>query len=470
VDRSTNCFRASGILKNTSHESCEVFVTVEYNENIPNSIKCTMVPIKDENRSLFHNILGDLNKKPNIQGEIINGPPFYLEYYGFSSTNYEASLNVTLLRLGFFGKTTFSSGKYYLDIKTTKAPSNEARAFFEYDQFGSIKRNIKNEDFINIDSRLGKIFIGTLVDHYVTEIDGKEVNYQFEKSSLGIEKNFSAKINVLKLYKEVEIEIEDILMLLSLINRKFIRWYTIKALFRSTEESDPIKNLSLYKNVITSEETKREPLFILGQLKLGLFNDLLLEYRKSSIKSVIRNSIIYLCSSYDAKYIESSIQSTYSAAEAIINGLSNELGIYEPITKPKLDELHKCLLKTVEEYFKSENINNSDSLNNINSKLFEIYRRPISDRMADIITKYNVNYSDIWHPCDVDTLKKNIKEIFKRRNDVMHNAEIRDINLIYKDLIRLRALCERIILGVIGFNDINKFYIAAYTQLRSLNE
>ena len=52
------------------------FVIVEYNENIPNSIKCTMVLIKDENRSLFHNILGDLNKKPNIQGEIINGPPF----------------------------------------------------------------------------------------------------------------------------------------------------------------------------------------------------------------------------------------------------------------------------------------------------------------------------------------------------------------------------------------------------------
>jgi len=99
--------------------------------------------------------------------------------------------------------------------------------------------------------------------------------------------------------------------------------------------------------------------------------------------------------------------------------------------------------------------------------LAEIKRRPIVNKIIDIIRKYNIDHSDIWD-CNKTNLEKEIRAIFNRRNMLTHASEPMSGLQMYKDLIRLQALCERIILAVLEFRDNSKIFIAAYRDLHFL--
>jgi hypothetical protein len=429
-------FLFMGKIANDNREEYPALVNLEYDKYDPRVLNCRLAL---ENVSDEPSVLLSRKLHPRILGQLPTGESIQIEYIDYSIKTYLSTkqsyinLVVDTILFGSFGDIPFMSGKYDISITLLDAPSVHVYGSIELSPLGEIKEERKPDDGISMQSDIGDMLIGNYYDF-------EKIKYGIENAYLRIEKTkiiitnsiIDQSINTEKLIAQSEKETKDILLLLSFINRRFVHWYEIKA--DIIPEKNSIYQITKKKKVHQFKDVSEDPLFYQETLKNGLFSDLVQAYRKSPLKDTITKTIIFLVASYEKDTIDSKLQAVYSAIDAIANRIS---------IKHKI--LYSCSQKGTK------------------------VKRPINERIYDIVDKiYKINCWDFGNP-DKINLGLIIYDIFKRRNDMLHEARI-ELDQSYADLYRLRALCERMVLAELGFNDYNKYSGGAYWKLRSISE
>jgi hypothetical protein len=423
-----------GKITNDNREEYPALVNLEYDKYDPRVLNCRLAL---ENVSNHLDILKNRQLNPRITGQLTTGETIQIKYWNYSYEFYRSTkrcnidLGVDTISIGFFGDIPFVSGKYSIIITLLNAPSVRVDGAINLSEPGEITEKRKEDDGISMQSDLGDIIIGNYYDFEKTKYGIEDAYLRIEKTKIFINNTIDHSINAEKLIAQAEKEIKDILVLLSFINRRFIHWYEIKAYFIS---EDSIYSITKKRKVHRPADVSEDPLFYQKTLKDGLLSELVQAYRKSGLKDTITNAIKSLIASYEEDTIDSKLKDVYSAIDAITN---------------KLSEKHNILY--------------SYSPNGKKNKV------PIYKRVYQIISDiYKIGRWDFGNPDKID-LESTICDIFKRRNATMHEAII-DLDRSYADLCRLSALCERMILAELGFNDYDKYSGNAYWKLRSISK
>jgi hypothetical protein len=433
----TKKYSFNGKIINDNNEEWPALVYLEYDEYDPRILKCSLGL---ENISTWPTVLENLQANPRIVGETPEGQNILIKYIGFSGAirfpakRGEVDLLYVTATQGYLGSVPFTTGTYVFTVTLLNAPSVRISGYQESSYLGEIKRGRKPDDGISLKSDLGNICIGNYYELKEAHVGIEYADVQIEMTQLIVSNKFNNQIIVEESIDHIENEIEDILTLLTFINRRSIEWYEIELRYRETGKA-PRSLVSVKRRKIRSiNDSNPDPLFSQNELKKGLLSKLVEAYKHSPLRIIIERSIIFLTASYERETIESQLQAVYSAIEAIANPLSKKNKMY---------------------YSPKKNLNEKKRTS------------PISKRIFNLISIYKINCWDFGDPTKIDLMSM-IDDMFKRRNKMMHTGTIGDMKLLYADLIRLRALCERVILAELGFNDDDLFFSDAYRELRTL--
>ncbi|HOW86907.1 MAG TPA: hypothetical protein P5119_12985 [Candidatus Aminicenantes bacterium] len=464
-------FIFNGRLFNDNGDEWPVLVYLEYDKYDPSVLNCTAT-IENYNSSSDYS--RRLNSYLRIMGELPT--PVLVKSAGYSRLSFYSqhrvavTLNVNEICFGPMNDVPFSTGEYTYLIALISAPSVKVDDISERSYLGTIASKRSEDDSISWDSDLGKIRIANYFEFDDGEVGIEKASIKIERTMLGISNSFATKINIGESFSRVENEISSILTILSLINRRHVHWYRLEATYFNTAEprdycsSEKRRKLSLYK------PSRHGPLFHQSELKNDLLLDLIKAYRKSPLSKTIERAIMYLAGSYELDRLEAKILVAYSALEAIVNQLNSRDNIVKCLSDKHFDKLIRTFKAELQTFYERDVVDKQAFyVEDIKDKLLEIKIRPLKNRIVDVIQRYKIDCWDIWDLDKVD-IKTAIQSIIRRRNKLIHDPENVDPDFLYADLVRVRALCERIILSELGFNDYDRFHPTAYNELHSIRK
>lgn len=463
----------NGELNNSKKEKLDVSVDLEYDKLDFSILKCKLI-CKDHESNKFNEFLKN-NDSLNVTGKINDNELILINIVSWTYIEGNvAEVEVDLFYKGYRGIIPFENGEYFVFIILDDAPAVHINKQGPLSYLGTISSRRKNDDAISWETEIGKISLADYFDYEQSEISNGKATIQIKRTKICIEKKFNYSINIDKLIIDIENELEDVINLLSFISRKPINWYELKLTIYSEGENRVVFNLEKRRKDDLRNKLNKEQMFHQSNLKEGPFYELLKEYRKSLYKEQIKRTIHFITTSNIDNFLEPSFQSAFSALEIITAACSEKLKInnmFEDGQEVRQKTILKEIKKLIKIIYKRENWGMDGSFKEINEKTSELKRRPFVNKLIDVIKLSKIRFGDIWYVQEEIYFNNKLKEIIKRRNEIIHSGEIINYPQLYRDKIRIQTITERLLLFLLNYNaikDFNHFYCGELQSLHGL--
>ncbi|MCJ7508309.1 MAG: hypothetical protein MUO85_06205 [candidate division Zixibacteria bacterium] len=233
---------------------------------------------------------------------------------------------------------------------------------------------------------------------------------------------------------------DDLTLLISFMSKRWVTWFRyelatndgIKTYIRRTRECgtrevDPEDCLvELYK--------ARE------FLKIGLTN--LRKLRSEDFD--LSMPIVYFVSANKNKYLEEQFTTYFLSLERVKDMFAKEEKLQKNLPNTAFEKLRSSIGDLVDGQVKS-----SDVCDRIRTKILELNRPSLRYVLESLLSKYGVIWEDLYPAAAQFTL-------IKTRDELFHSSREIDIDLLVKERDRLRALLERILIRMLGWEDLSR--------------
>jgi len=213
----------------------------------------------------------------------------------------------------------------------------------------------------------------------------------------------SDDLDASRLLNELELELTEILRLLSFISREWIDWFEILVLAGERLRFTAKRRKQIWE--LRPADRREQPLLNKKDLINGGFPRLLSEFRSSPYFDDLSRAMAYNLSSRQSEGIESNYILAFAALETLVNSLDN-LEPLLPEKKIKWRKLRSAVAACVEHH-RREGITDCQA-RIIKDKIEELKRPSIRERIRHHASKLNVKIDDIW--LDMDTSRKSTRE------------------------------------------------------------
>ena len=248
--------------------------------------------------------------------------------------------------------------------------------------------------------------------------------------------------------REVVASVDDVLRVLSLLNRHLVRW--TRVVIESTGDSPgPRFTRSVWDRTAAIDDADRslEPLVNSHRLPVDGLDRLVRTFRSLPEKKAVAASITYLTAVLDAPHLETSLTCAFTALEALVQGLAHADHSDLTIRNSRFDRLATELRAHIHA-FGPVNAVADTIIEEMCEKVTEIQRRPIKPVIAEVVARLGAEWGDIW-PTKTD-LSEALGPAYKRRNRFIHRGEFPPARHAFVDYLRLHALTERMLFRLLG--------------------
>ncbi|SYZ73238.1 hypothetical protein TRIP_C21356 [Candidatus Zixiibacteriota bacterium] len=230
---------------------------------------------------------------------------------------------------------------------------------------------------------------------------------------------------------------DDLTLLLSFIAREWISWFSY-AFEGAGEISEYIRESRERKESKIDINNIAVPLHRIREfLKIGLGNLRLL--RESGID--LSTAIAYLINGNQLYYVQERFSAFFMSLEIIKDYFASEKNLYNVLPNKEFNKLKVKLKEFIRQEVPSES-----AAKKMQGKINELNRvsfRALFDAMCE---HYDVIWQDLYP--DGSSLS-----VIETRNILFHTGKKIDIELLYKDEIRIHSFVERLILKILGWNE-----------------
>ena len=245
--------------------------------------------------------------------------------------------------------------------------------------------------------------------------------------------------------------LEDTLDVLSLLSRRYVRWTRIK-LYSTWLKDGQLSNYqeSEWVRTIGASPTdrRREALVAAGRMPPDALSALVAQYSALPRKHAVRAAITYCLAVEDSTHLESSLSSAFTAIEALLSSISLSQGSgSEQLDRAAFRDLHERISELARVFVQERQLDSSVA-DMLVRRVGDLGRRPVSDRLQDVVVSAGVSWQDLWP--DGTTLSAAMGQAFRRRNQFFHVGRFPGPKMAYVDARRLRILCERLLFSLIG--------------------
>ena len=174
----------------------------------------------------------------------------------------------------------------------------------------------------------------------------------------------------------------------------------------------------------------------------GGLNALVVAYRTSPQKDLVRRSLVFLAASHREATLEFSFFLAYSSLEAVAQAALPE--DKKSFGSSQWKRLERKLATCVTDFVKAEQADIDPAM--VIEKLPELRRATGIARIQAACEAYSVKVDDVWTE---KGFYKGLKGASRIRNELFHAARLRDADAASKDVIRLQSLAERLLLALL---------------------
>ena len=428
-----------------------IAVTIEYERFDPSSLDIDIL------------LLGDQDKQMAAARYMRHYPYNYLwlhsddelissvEILGISRLTVGArrvSISARAVQVGLIKKPLLDDQQYLIKIELIPSgilvkPRSEEHSFT-----GEISFNPIVEGEIKVSSKIGPLDVAESFEHYESEEHGNRVTHSVQRATITADVQLIKDIDLFSFNETLRAEVEEICLMLSLCYRQPIDFYEIRYIpIRKDKNSIQVpESLFRRRRDMSLNKIKEEELINYRGLINGGLELLLKSYRDFEQKGELTRGVQFLSSSYAVVTLESAYFLAYSALESIVSSCGSSPRYL--IKSAKWRKVEKTLRTYLQDIAVSEGL--EDVVELIKEKLPELRRAPSDRKILETCGTLKVKTDDLWPPQGV---QEGVKVATKMRNDLFHSALCRDSHDLYKNLVCLRILAERILLKALSWPD-----------------
>lgn len=235
--------------------------------------------------------------------------------------------------------------------------------------------------------------------------------------------------------------VNDLALLISFLSRSWVTWYRYQFQMNDAIET----HVRRTRRWSTKEPDRHDALVEWNKtrefLKTGISN--LRKLREEGLDLFM--PILYFVSGNEAEYLEDKFTTLFLSLERIKDMFQDKKR--KGLRRNQSDNAFKKLRSLISDVIK-ENIESSEVLERMQTKIPELNRPSLRFVLDSLFSEYNIDWRDIYPSASDFTL-------IKTRDKLFHSSQEVNIDILFKEVRRLQALIERLLLRMLGWEDLS---------------
>lgn len=240
--------------------------------------------------------------------------------------------------------------------------------------------------------------------------------------------------------------LEDVLLLMSFASKQWSVWFSSQLIVPGSLTQDRVQTTS---RTLSDQEPGENMVPVPPSDALDFLRTVLPRYRDFQKEgSAMRTAIQTALASREEDYVESQFLSLFTALEALKNIFAEEEGRMQLLDQETFEEMRSDLKDVVREHIGGNE--NSGLRSEIYKSMIGLNRPSLQSLLDGMFDKYDTGLGDLYPQEKRPTLKQT-------RNNLVHGKGAPDeVGKLTDELFRLQALVNRLILRMLGWEDISQ--------------
>jgi hypothetical protein len=246
-------------------------------------------------------------------------------------------------------------------------------------------------------------------------------------------------------------EVEDILDVLSLFSRRFVRWtrMELESVIKVGHRPQPV--LTEWIRTVSWDPGGhgRVPMVHAQRMPLNALSRVVQRYRQDPQKRYVHDALINCVAAEEAGYLETSFTTAFISIEALLHAFgARDAALVAEENRFDANQLQKRLLTVLDEFGHEANLS-SVTRQSLEKGIRRAVREGrIAARIAAMIHSASVEWRDLWP--DGTELVEGLRHAVNRRNEYFHEGRFPESDVAFADFNRLRLLAERLLFVRLG--------------------
>jgi len=425
-------------------------VTIEYERHDPTTLSTELLVLGDDKErgatavSLgrpFHFELKLPSDEPGAPSVELSG------IHNISANGAEVSISASEAQIGIREEPQADELTWIVKAELTPSGILEGAGIRTLSYTGAVNVERINTGEITVSTKLGQLQASDRYAYYDSEEYGNKVTHSAQRAALTGSIRIPKGESLASVSKALTEEIQDICTVLSFCYRQPVHFYEIWYVTDpNTTPREHMREATVRRRLRSvSKKIRNDELIHHDNLTDGGLDQLVANYKQSAHKEEITRAISFLAASYKVEPLESAYFLAYSALDLVASTSNAEDSYLLPTSKWR--KLQKLLRDYIDSIAEEEEI--TSVAEQLKEKLPELRRASGDKRIIGACRILGVKTDDLWRK---DGFEAGLKSATKIRNRLFHAAG-GDIDGSYVNLIRVRTLVERLLLGVLQWPD-----------------
>lgn len=427
-------------------------VTIEYGRHDPTTLAIDLIPLGNEDeRNAVLVFLRYFHDEISLPSDEAGSPSVeVLGTFSMSGDGSRISLDASEVRIGITAEPQEQETIWVVVIELTPSGILISPGIRNFSYTGDVNFEPITPGEIIVSSTFGQWQVGTRYDHYESEEFGNKVTHSVQRASVTGSLTIPKGQSLASVNKLVVEEVEHICTMLSFCYRQPVDFYEIRYVTDpNTTPRDEMRRATIRRHRHSHEKRiDHEELIHYNNLIDGGLDQLLQNYKESKHRGKITRAISFLAASYKMDILEASYFLAYSALDLIAStNKVKDVALIDPSKWEKIQGLLSTYLDSIAEVEEITSV-----VEQLKEKLpaLSLHRMSGDKRIIEACQRLGVKTDDLWRK---DGFEAGLKSASGIRNRLFHAAGGGDMGDQFVNLIRIRALVERLILGTLDWTD-----------------
>lgn len=435
-------------------DSIPVILLIEFDKYDFTSVSCEVTPVvsgRDNIHALDGVLTGHFDRPLFVKPASDEAPVVRLYgIRGWRSDGSSMSLELAGFDINVVGVTLPPGWRVYATVDLTSGKVLSKPRGVEYDRRGNIAQRFAYEDDVEWSLPRGRGTAFLRYESEKTQVGRDEATLLVCRPTIEYDLSIEGQTSLEEVMQELERDLVDACLLLSLCGRRRIIWYQTSYLLIDAEQNpahmrEPMSRYAVFDRLA---EGPRDELINHEALTKGGFQRLLDRLQTSPYREELKQVILFLASSQTADTIETSYFLCHAALEALCNAIySKELG-HDLLPPDEWKKIESTLRQTIVDFAAKNGA--AEFGEKAGARISELKRVGTRDRILSICRHLGLGGTEIWPGV---TLEAGLGRALQVRNELFHGAKADDLQKLYVSLVRLQILTERLLLRVLGWPD-----------------
>ncbi|MDQ3816187.1 MAG: hypothetical protein M3362_00685 [Acidobacteriota bacterium] len=425
--------------------------TIEYEEHDPTTLSVDLLLLGKNDvehgaafvslTRPFHFELFLTNDESTARPALIRG------IHNISNNGSHVSIEATEARVGFTDHPQENERNWFIKVELTPSGILQTPGIRQLSHTGEISVERIKPGAIEVSTKLGILEVGERYAHYSSEQHGNRVTQSMQRAAITGTLQIAKGESLASFNKALIDEVKDICNILSLCYRQPVDFYEIWYVTDpNTTPDEEMQEATLRRRFHSiNKKSDGDELIHRNNMIEGGLDQLIKNYKEAARKTEITRAIRFLAPSHTREPLESAYFLAYSALDLIAStGNAEDAFLLDPSKWRRIQKLLRAYLDSIAE---KEEI--GPVVNQLKEKLPELRRVSGDKRVIEACRKFGVTTDDLWRE---EGFEAGLKAATKIRNRLFHAAG-GEMDGLYVNLVRVRTLVERLLLGALQWPD-----------------